>query len=332
MNVWKQIPGTTRVYLVVLVYLLVMFLILIFTRLTLATPDGFSLLHLLARNGDNATATAVANSSLTATARNVSTFPSGTPWLRATGVVRIYDGPGSEYDSIAVLELDQSAEILGASPDHRWWAIRIPYLENGQGWVPADQVTAQNADNVSVLMLGDVTPTVQNLSNGVPTVLAADNVNIRSGPDMIFSKVGMLRSGQAAEVVGISEDGLWWAIKLPGEETTPGWVAKDYVTPSFTEDVPIVKLGGVALEMIPPTPAPEAPSLTANYAVNIRAGPGVEYAVVAQLGQGQIAEVVGVSSDGLWIAINLPSQKNGRGWVAGAYVRLTNASDVPILK
>jgi uncharacterized protein YraI len=332
MSFWKQIPGTTRAYLIILVYLAIMLLVLIFARMTLSSTEEFYLRRLFTRRGSNETATAMSESSFEATAQAISTFPPGTPWLIATTSIKIFDGPGTEYNNIAVLESDQAAEIVGISPDHLWWAIRIPYVENGRGWVPMDQVAAQDADAVPVLTMSEMTPTVQKLTNEVPTVKAADNVNIRSGPDMTFMKIGMLREGQTAEVVGISQDGLWWAIKLPGNEKTPGWVAKDYVMSSFTEDVPVVKLGGVALEMIPPTPAPESPSLTPIYAVNIRAGPGVEYAVVAQLGQGQMAEVIGISLDGLWIAIKLPSQQDGRGWVASAYVRLANASNIPILK
>jgi len=332
MSFWKQIPGTTRVYLVILVYLLIMLLILIFTRLSLASTDGFTLKRLFARKGANETATAVSNLSLTSTAQTLQTFPPGTPWLRTSLVVKILTGPGSEYSTIALLESNQVAEIIGASPDRSWWAIKLPYVESGKGWVSADQVITENAENVSILLLGEVTPTVEKPINEVPNVRAYANVNVRSGPDMFFEKIGLLKSGETAEVVGVSEDGMWWAIKLPGKETALGWVAKDYVIPANTDDVPVMKLSGVSLGNIPPTPEPEDPSLTAIYPVNIRAGPGVEYAVVAQLRQGEMAEVVGVSLDGLWVAIKLPSQQNGRGWVASAYVRLTNASDVPILK
>jgi len=332
MNFWKQIPGTTRVYLVILVYLLIMLLILIFARLTLTSTNEFSLKRLFTRKGASETATAISDLSLTATAQTLSAFPPGTPWLRTSQEVKILTGPGTEYTHIAVLESNQAAEILGASPDRRWWAIKVPYVENGRGWVPDDQVIVENDENVSILMLGDETPTLEIPIDEVPNVRAFENVNVRSGPDMFFSKIGLLKSGEKAEVAGISQDGMWWAIKLPGKEDALGWVAKDYVIPSNTDDVPVMKLSGVSLDNIPPTPEPEAPSLTAIYPVNIRAGPGVEYAVVAQLVQGQMAEVVGVNLDGLWVAIKLPSQQNGRGWVASAYVRLANASDVPILK
>jgi uncharacterized protein YraI len=332
MSFWKQIPGTTRVYLIILIYLFIMLLILIFTRLTLTSTNDLSLSSLFTRKGARETATAVSDLSLTTTAQTIPNFSPDKPWLRTSQVVKILTGPGAEYSTIAIMESNQVAEIAGVSPDRRWWAIKIPYVESGVGWVPDEQVFVENAEQVAELIIGQATPTVKKPIDEVPNVRAYANVNVRSGPDMFFSKIGLLKSGESAEVAGISQDGMWWAIKLPGKEDAVGWVAKDYVIPSNTEDVPVMKLGGVSLNNIPPTPAPDAPSLTALYPVNIRAGPGVEYAVVSQLEQGQIAEVVGVNLDGLWIAVKLLSQQNGRGWVASAYVKLANASDVPILK
>jgi uncharacterized protein YraI len=332
MSFWKQIPGTTKVYIVLMIYLSTMFVVLVFARFMLSTRGGFSLKNFFAENGASETATAEYSFSSTATAQTQTNFPPGTPWCRASQEVKILAGPGEEYPTLAILEANQVAEITGASPDRSWWAIKVPYLEGENGWVASNQVVANNTADVSIVMLGDTTPTTRPPIDEIPNVRAFSNVNIRSGPDMYFQKIGLLKNGETAEVTGVSEDGLWWAIKLPGKEDTLGWVAKDYVVPSNVNDVPVVQLGRANMESIPPTPAPDSPSLTALYPVNIRAGPGVEYAVVAQLIQGQLAEVVGVSPDGLWIAIKLPSQKNGRGWVAGAYVKLANASDVPIIK
>ncbi len=66
--------------------------------------------------------------------------------------------------------------------------------------------------------------------------------------------------------------------------------------------------------------------------VNVRAGPDVTYAVVGQLNQGQLAEVIGVTRDGLWWAIKYPAAEGGEGWVAAAYVKTENTGSVPVVK
>jgi uncharacterized protein YraI len=89
---------------------------------------------------------------------------------------------------------------------------------------------------------------------------------------------------------------------------------------------PQIVSGGV------PSPQPGKPFLTAVWNVNIRAGPGTEYAVVGTLNQGASAEIVGISADGLWWAILYDGTQNGRGWVAAAYVQANNTANVPVLK
>lgn len=101
----------------------------------------------------------------------------------------------------------------------------------------------------------------------------------------------------------------------------------------------IVSLGsaGVAAPAIPPTPVPpviapqptvQAPSGStgtcqafANGVVNVRAGPGTQYATLTQLSAGQGVVISGVNSN--WYAVSIPSF--GIGWVSGSVVTLQGA-------
>jgi hypothetical protein len=142
----------------------------------------------------------------------------------------------------------------------------------------------------------------------------------------------MLNNSQEAEIIGISPDRLWWAIRLPGEPDRTGWVAKDYIIARNEDNVPVLGLESQAEGGSVTSPQPGKAFLTAAWTVNIRAGPGKEYAIVGTLQQGQTAEIIGRSEDAIWWAIKFDSPEGERGWVAAAYAEAENAQNVPVLK
>ncbi len=90
-----------------------------------------------------------------------------------------------------------------------------------------------------------------------------DFVNVRSGPNALYPRVGMLLAGQTAPAKGRSPGGEWVLIEYPGAPGGVGWVYAAFVsmTPG---DLPIVEP--------PPTPTPEMtntidPTLAAQFIV-----------------------------------------------------------------
>jgi lipoprotein-anchoring transpeptidase ErfK/SrfK len=77
-------------------------------------------------------------------------------------------------------------------------------------------------------------------------VAGADGVNIRSGPNTDFAKIGLLNPGAEAKVIGRYGD--WWQIDYAG---VPAWVASWVVTAFNVAGVPEV--------VAPPTPVPANP-------------------------------------------------------------------------
>lgn len=253
------------------------------------------------------------------------------PWLIAQVNAEIFAGPGRSYGTVGLLLKGETGQVVGRSENGSWWVIRMPYTEGGQGWVAVDQVLAQNTENLPVIPAPDASPAVA--TAGEPaTVRAVTDVNIRAGPATQYEKIGVLRNGQTANILGVSPDGFWWLIAISDASGGQGWVSVDYVVANNAEQVPIFDPQAAAKARIPPTPAAGAPSIVAKVNVNIRAGPSREFAVLGSLDQGQIAEVIGVSEDGLWWVIKMPSANNGQGWVAAAYVTASNAQGVPIIK
>jgi uncharacterized protein YgiM (DUF1202 family) len=258
----------------------------------------------------------------------------GTAMVTATVDTPIHNGPGENYEIIARLSAGQIAEVKGISRDGFWWQIVV--LDGGgtKGWVNNTDVIAENIENVPIVDPEEQPTSEATSAPGTGAIVTAKtNVNIRSKPNVISEILGLLETGQKANVLGINDNRSWWYIKIPGTESDTGWVITDFVTAENTDNVPIVDEDGNPLPgQIPiPTPSPGTPTLTALANVNIRSGPGIGSEIIALLIQGQRAQVVGRNSDGSWWAINIPSADLGRGWVSADYVTTENTDEVPVI-
>jgi len=240
-------------------------------------------------------------------------IPSVTALMKAN----ILSGPGFAYDELAILEVGQSAEVIGKSQDEQWWVIKVPYLDQGTGYVSAEEVIAENVDSV---------PVEEN-----PIVTAVMNVNIRGGPGLDFGIIGLLENGQSTMILGKSADELWWFVEVP-ESAEKGWISIDYVVSNSLGDVPVIKVEEDDQKIVIPMPDINQPSLSASANVNVRSGPGEIYDVLTRLEYGMTALVVGVSSDNRWWAIKIQNSQQEYGWVSGDYVIVIDVVDVPVLE
>lgn len=269
----------------------------------------------------------------------MASVPEGTPTpgeatLTANVNADIHSSPGPDSYVFGVLGENESAEVIGVSPDGLWWLISVQDLESDQGWVSDELATTENIEGVPVVQL-DLEPTQEMTpSADSATVTAIANVNVRSGPGTGFGKTGLLEFGQVALVLGVSPDRAWWLIRLPTPEDGEGWVSAQYVNSENTDNVPVVSAEGdsVSGPVTIPVPAVGDPAVTAITNVNVRSGPGINFGVISLLGLDQKAGVVGKSPDGAWWAISIPSAENGRGWISADYVTPENTDDVPVIQ
>jgi heat shock protein HslJ len=77
-----------------------------------------------------------------------------------------------------------------------------------------------------------------------------------------------------------------------------------------------------------------APIAEAIDTVNVRSGPSIDYPSYGLAAAGDQALILGISEDGLWWVVELPTYvaPDGRGWISAGYVEATNADDVPIIE
>jgi uncharacterized protein YraI len=170
---------------------------------------------------------------------------------------------------------------------------------------------------------------------GVPSAVVVEAVNIRSGPDTAYPSYGVAPVGAAGEVIGVSENRAWWVIKLPTNVAADGlgWVAGQYVQVSNADAVPVIPAPPLPPVVEVPPPPANAPAAVALDAVNIRSGPGEEYLAYGVAAKGATGEVIGVSEDGAWWVVKLPTTvaANGQGWVSADWVSTSNTDNVPVI-
>ena len=105
-------------------------------------------------------------------------------------------------------------------------------------------VKAENLSQQPTIAL----PTVTGTPAGVMVIVNLDQpdpINVRSGPGVLYSQVGVLLPGQKAPALGRSAGGDWILIRYPGVTGGQGWVY-----------APVVSLTPGDLQIIEPPPTP----------------------------------------------------------------------------
>ncbi|MGC8838502.1 MAG: cyclic nucleotide-binding domain-containing protein, partial [Anaerolineae bacterium] len=83
-------------------------------------------------------------------------------------------------------------------------------------------------------------------------VVTSETLNVRSGPGVVYDRIGQVLQGEQYEILAASGTG-WYLIDFGGRE---GWVSEDYVEVRGAAE-------RIALaEVIPPTPTPVPPTAT----------------------------------------------------------------------
>ena len=263
--------------------------------------------------------------------------PSG-PSAVVNASTGIYSGPGTNYVLYGNAQAGKSAIVTGKSEDGQWWAISIPVAPNGIGWISAGWVTATNVGNVPVLPTPPVPPSTDLVPPGPsdPQATTIANTYIRSGPAANYPAYGIVAAGATGRVIGKSEDGQWWVVRLNPENVGAGygWVSGQYVQTSNTANVQTIQNPDTATTAAPvPATMSSAPTATTTDYVNVRTGPGTNYPVLFVAPPATTGEVTGKDASGAWYQVKVPVEysSTGLGWVSASYVIPQNTSSVPVV-
>lgn len=170
-----------------------------------------------------------------------------------------------------------------------------------------------------------------------PFGTSTDYLNIRSGPSTDYPIYGVANPGASSEIVGKSADNGWWAVKIPTNLSPDGigWASADFVVVTGdTTNVPVIQAPPPPQDINPPTPPSGSYVVQTTEPVNVRSGPGNEYPSFGKVPAGTPLEAKGISQDGIWVAVAIPTSftPSGIGWVNAAYLQPFDPSSLPTMQ
>jgi putative lipoprotein len=268
--------------------------------------------------------------------------PSDVPTVTAMTNVNVRSGPGAMYPIYGTVEKGTTGEVVGISPDNRWWAVKVPTSISGNGlaWVAKDYASLNNPQ-------GDTIPTaeppllpplagVPAPAPGDPWLSITEVASARSGPGIQYPIYGAAPVGSKAKVVGISEDREWWAVELPTsiDPNGRGWIYKDFVYAQGTDNVPTIEAPRVPESIIPTPPQSGAAAAVTLEPINVRSGPSNKYTSYGQIPIGTEMAIVGKSADGEYWVVKIPKSisPTEQGWVAARYCEAAHTQQVPVVQ
>ncbi len=261
----------------------------------------------------------------------------GQPMVTAAANTSIRSGPGTNYVVYGAFLGGATATAVGISQDSQWYAISVPVASGGTGWVSAAYVLPQDTSGLPVLAAPPVPPTVDLVppAAGDPQAVALTEVYVRSGPSEQYPAYGIAKTGAVAYVLGKSQDGAWWTVRLNPATVGAGygWVSGAYVQATNVDAVPVVAAPEPPAPVtLPPATSGGATATAIDY-VNLRSGPGTNYYVYGVAAPGATGEVIGVSQDGAWWQVKVAPEKisAGNAWVSASYVTTANTGSVPVV-
>lgn len=204
--------------------------------------------------------------------------------------LRIRSGPGTDYAIVGYLSVGTEVSVTETKENGgmEWGKI-------AKGWISMDYVKLgdQEPEAPPELTLPNPpeTPEEPSGKTQMGTVYDAGYLNVRSGPGLSYPSVGGKTTGDRVEILEtVSADGMDWG------RITEGWISMNYVK-------------------LDPTWESRTMTVTADY-LNVRSGPGFDFAVVNGLDEGtRITVYEEAHADGLtW-------GKTDLGWVCMDYVK-----------
>lgn len=135
-----------------------------------------------------------------------------------------------------------------------------------------------------------------------------DQVNVRSGPGLIYDVTGKLSAGTPLTLEGVVED--WFVGRTPEGQRV--WIAAELVSEASTAQALLPPAGE-----IPPPPPPRIATVRED-GLSVRDGPGTAYVKLDSLKSGMTIDLLSRYAE--WFEVRLPAGQIG--WVTGEYLNV----------
>jgi uncharacterized protein YraI len=210
-------------------------------------------------------------------------------------------GAGGEL----LVTLDSGDSILanGRSADSIWLSVTTA---GGDGWVAAAQLIAYGLHRLPIVDA----PAAVVATTGVPPVLSTASRSEGSAPAVLATDTETAAGGTAATEAATTE-----GAGEQGASTTAAADASTQAAAAAIQEENVLRL--------------EAVVSTDTGRLNIRSGPGTNYAIVAKGADGKVYVAMGRNEAGDWLQVALDD--GGVGWAAAAYLNLDgDAMQLPL--
>ncbi len=192
-----------------------------------------------------------------------------------------------------------------------------------------------------VLAQGGATPTPTPRFIRFKGFVAPWQADLKAAPRADAATVAQVKGGQSLEMVGRSDPPGWVLVIYPPDSEGRAWIAVDQLRIYSNLDLlPVAKADAAVIVQITPAatatavvasaasrvlPAVPAGSLSARVtadALNVRAGPGTNYAIVGKLRSGDQVQITGRNEAGTWLQVVYSAAASEPGWISAQYAEV----------
>ncbi len=203
-----------------------------------------------------------------------------------------------ENTSKVFVTLSKGAKVSIVEKNDLWYKIKT---SKGYGWVMSKYVSETNTEVLPVIDTGTITAT---------------KMNVRKEPKYTSSVFVTLSKGGKVSIV--EKINLWYKIKT---SKGYGWVMSNYVKTASSTTPPTEGDGPTT----PTIPIKDKFGKVTTSSLNVRKGPGTEYATIKALSSGTIVELKGENNGWYQIVFGTIT-----GWVSKSYIKIIDTQDAEL--
>lgn len=161
-------------------------------------------------------------------------------------------------------------------------------------------------------------------------VIAEPTLNVRAGPSTNDAVIAKLTTGAQVTIVDRSADGAWLQVVYDAATGARGWVAAQFVEVMTAAGAPAA-VSAITPTVTAPLPAGGQIAQVIVPSLNVRAGPGTNYAILGRLTAGAQVKITGRNAESTWWEM-IYDATSARGWIAAQFTQATaDAAQAPIV-
>ncbi len=225
------------------------------------------------------------------------------------GELNVRSGPGELAPKLGTVTLGSQLFLIGRSADGQWLNVRSQFGRNS--WVAAEFTTAgplagggADTDTTAV----ETTNTVP-ITNEAYVVVNAPFLNVRSGPGVNYTILGIVEGGDQLPIIGTNESRTWFNVTTPFGD---GWVSDAFV-------VARNEFGGapITTDTVDPSAIITPVAIVNADSLNVRSGPSADFTIVGTVRGGETFDLLARTLDFSWVLVDGATVD---GWVNRRYV------------